>query len=76
MNKAYIERVLGLPHGTVERWTTERETSEDRALRRLIERFPWLLDVADRGFEPEAARQILLLAASDVCQAMAGSKDF
>jgi len=68
MSKAYIERVLHLPAGTVERWTTDRETPEDRALRRIIERFPWILEVADQRFDPDVARGAVVKAAGHAIQ--------
>lgn len=59
----HVERVLDLPFGTL-RQAREGTCDPDlRALLRLVETCPWLLDVAEANFDQAAAQRILLDAA-------------
>jgi hypothetical protein len=61
-----VERILGLPSGSVKRWGTGEETREERVLRQLIERYPWVLNVAEANYDPAVARAEVVRAAADV----------
>lgn len=47
----YFERTLHLPVGSVEKWKSGYFSASDLVLLRLIRTYPWLLEVADLGFE-------------------------
>jgi len=57
---AHIERALDLPSGTLRRGRQQGQDPDLRALLRIIEVFPWLLDVADANYDQAAASSILL----------------
>ncbi len=66
LTNAYMERALGLPARTLARWKNEaslRPSAAGHALMRLIRTFPWLLQVAEAGFDENKARILLLKAA-------------
>lgn len=66
LTNAYMERALGLPARTLARWKNEASlmpSAAGHALMRLIWTFPWLLQVADAGFDENEARILLLKAA-------------
>jgi hypothetical protein len=46
-NQAYIERVLGLPQHTIDRWKGGECLAVGSALLRVIGTYPWILEVAD-----------------------------
>lgn len=50
---AYIERALELPVRTVARWKSGDFSAAPLALLRIIATFPWMLEVAERGFKRE-----------------------
>jgi hypothetical protein len=54
--------ILGLPQRTLSRWTQGGAPPEGVALLRLIERFPWLLEVAEAHFDAHVARHVLVRA--------------
>lgn len=56
---AHIERALGLPARTIMRWKGGDISAGALALLRLVATFPWLIEVADSGFDPVIARQKL-----------------
>ena len=62
---AYIERSLSLPTRTLARWKIEGTSAAAVALLRMITTFPWLLDVADNGYQPDLARGILVREAGN-----------
>ena len=65
-SNASMERILSLPARTLARWkndTSMNPSAAALALMRIIRTFPWILAVADMGFEPSAAREILLAQA-------------
>ena len=49
MNNANIERILGLPQGTFE---ADKDKPEVIALSQIIKMFPWMVDVAEYGYDP------------------------
>lgn len=60
---ASMERSLELPARTLARWKNEVAISPSAAgiaLMRIIRTYPWILAVADKQFDPEVARTILL----------------
>ncbi len=66
LTNAYMERALGLPARTLARWKNEASimpSAAGHALMRLIRTFPWLLQVAEEGFDEKKARILLLKAA-------------
>ncbi|MGD0679745.1 MAG: hypothetical protein ABSC94_30540 [Polyangiaceae bacterium] len=62
---AYIERSLGLPARTLARWKADGTSAGPVALLRMVTTFPWLLEVADNGYDPDLAATILVREASD-----------
>lgn len=51
---AAIERALELPDRAVSNWKCkEAVSSSSRALLRILRAFPWVIDVADKNFDPE-----------------------
>lgn len=60
---AAMERALGLPARTLARWKNEQSMSPSAsgiALMRIIRTYPWILAVAEMGFDQKAARDMLL----------------
>lgn len=62
------ERALELPPGTLRAWhelavAGKQMAPEDAALLRVLQAFPWIIEVADRGFDPLFAQQALTLEA-------------
>lgn len=57
---AYMERSLDLPTRTIARWKAGETSASAIALLRLVRTYPWLLQVADSGFDPVVARGILV----------------
>lgn len=62
LSDAYTERALNLQPGTLRAHRQKPEISPPElvALLRLIETFPWLLEVADANYDPTAAAALLL----------------
>ncbi len=58
---AYLERALGLPARTAERWKAGESSAAALALLRTITSFPWILEVADGGFERQATDAAILV---------------
>ena len=54
-----IERQLELPFGELKK---KKDTPETRALLKIIETFPFILDVADHKYDPEYANMALIKA--------------
>lgn len=52
---AWIERCLAIPQRTLHRWKKGKCTASDLALLRIIDTFPWILEVAKQGFSQKAA---------------------
>lgn len=66
LTNAYMERALGLPARALARWKNEASimpSAAGHALMRLIRTFPWLLQVAEEGFDEKKAHILLLKAA-------------
>jgi hypothetical protein len=64
-SQAAIERSLDLPQRTIARWKVNGELSSvGMALLRIIRTYPWILDVAERKYEPAFALQTLLVNAA------------
>jgi hypothetical protein len=65
ISNAYFERALRLPPRTLARWKNKKLSASSLALLRMVGTYPWLLEVADRDFEPRFAGESLLGAALD-----------
>ncbi len=63
MSMAYIERVFELPARTLTRWKTGDYSSSALALLKIINTFPWILEVAENRFSPAVSKAIFLQAA-------------
>ena len=61
---AGIERALGLPQRTITKWknNVSKPSASALAMLKFIRTFPWLLEVADNGFEPQKAQRIAFSA--------------
>ena len=59
---AGIERVLDLPQRTLTKWKNQKTkpSASALALFKYLRLFPWMLQVADSGFDTEAAQKIHL----------------
>jgi len=58
---AAIERALELPQRTISRWKNTQEISAiGLSLLRIINTYPWVLQVAQNKFEPTFARSIFI----------------
>ena len=62
---AYFERGFSLPSRTLYRWKSGTDVPNAAAisLMKLVNTYDWLLDVADNGYNPEFAKQILKVKA-------------
>ena len=58
IKQATVERLLDLPFGSLSD-EENLKLPETQALLRLIKEMPWLLEVAEHKFDPEAAQLIL-----------------
>lgn len=59
MNLRSIERALGIPFGTLDD-EKELQKPEVKALLNIIKSMPWIIDVADYGFDKEISDLILI----------------
>ena len=60
VSNAYFERALGLPQRTVSRWKSGKCSHSAVALLRMVRTYPWLLKVADAGYESNQAKYCLI----------------
>ncbi|MFA6036881.1 MAG: hypothetical protein WC748_02010 [Legionellales bacterium] len=60
ISMAYFERVFELPIRTLTRWKNGDFSANALALLRIINTYPWMVEVADEKFEPTFAKEILL----------------
>lgn len=60
---ASMERILGLSPRTMARWKNGEISAAATAMLRFIRTYPWLLEVAEAGFDPSLAKELLLAAA-------------
>lgn len=59
-----IERCLELPFGTFSKWekrNTKKIPKDGQALLKMINAFPWLIEVADAKFDEFEAKRIMTL---------------
>jgi hypothetical protein len=70
---AYVERALELPQRTLARWRQGEGSAAAIALMRMVCTFPWLLKVADAGYDPNFARQEVLAQAGNVLLGLANN---
>lgn len=53
----YLERIIGLKHGSLAKWRKGKASATEKALVRMIHAFPSLiLDVAENNFDPAYAK--------------------
>jgi hypothetical protein len=62
-NWLYVERILGLPIGSIKK---DKHKPEMKALLKIIKKMPWLLDMASYGYDPIAAKNILMKVSADI----------
>lgn len=55
-----LERLLGLPMRTLARWKKDGASAGATVLLKYLETYPWLIEVAAKGFEPTFSRTILI----------------
>ncbi len=73
INTVTLERVLRLPFGTIED-SLGNDPGLD-ALMRLVQTYPWLLEVAEANFDEKEAKKILIRNGSETaCQLLDGKK--
>ena len=60
---SYIERALDLPQRTITRWKATGCSSGSLALLRIVRTYPWILGVAERGFDEGFAKRTLVTQA-------------
>lgn len=65
-SSAYLERAFRLPPRTTSRWKSGELSSAALALLRSVRTYPWLLEVADSGFDTSVAKTKLVEAAAGV----------
>ncbi|QWV97453.1 hypothetical protein KP005_19295 [Geomonas nitrogeniifigens] len=61
-----IERSLGLPPKTINRWKTGESSAAAIALLRIVRTLPWVLEVAAEKYRPEIIREKIFEAAARV----------
>jgi hypothetical protein len=61
---AAFERAFGLASRTTNRWKTGEYSASSLALLRSVHRFPWLIKVADSGFDLNYSRATILSEAA------------
>ncbi len=59
----YLMRALGLPFDSVDKWKRGDISSEELALLRIVYAFPWMVLVADHGFDKSVANASVIAAA-------------
>jgi hypothetical protein len=74
ISMAYMERALGLPQRAVMLWKKGEHSASVVALLQLIRTYPWLLKVAERGFDRRYAQTSVLEQAVDVEKELAMEK--
>lgn len=74
---ASIERAFRLPARTLFRWKAEKAcSSAGLALLRVVRTYPWLVGVAESGFDPRIASRDLITAACEHASAISNSAGF
>ena len=63
-NDCYVESALGLPIGTIKN-SRGNDPALD-ALVRIIQLYPWVLEVASHGFDTKFAARKMIHAAADL----------
>jgi DNA-binding transcriptional regulator YiaG len=69
ISMAYFERAFELPVRTLTRWKTGDFSSAALALLRTVRTYPFIVDVAASGFDPDFARRQLYLEGAKVIKA-------
>jgi len=59
MKQVYVERALGLGIGFLNK-PENLELPETKALLKIIDVFPWMVNVADHNYNPEFAKRALV----------------
>ncbi|HEY3801842.1 MAG TPA: hypothetical protein VGL61_04510 [Kofleriaceae bacterium] len=74
-SQAYIERALGLPQRTLQRWKAGECSAASIALLQLVRTYPWTLEVAEARFaEPVASQRLVMASAVVLSEFIAGTK--
>ena len=63
VSNSQIERSLCLPPRTISRWKSGTFSDAALALLRIVATFPWILEVANRGFDRRFADSLLVVQA-------------
>jgi len=67
---AKIEHSLDLPERTLSRWKNSAKLSKESiALLRILRTYPWIIQVADRKYEPNYAQGQVIIAAGLIFRA-------
>jgi len=61
MKYSAIERALGIPQNTLEK----DKSASGKALKKIINTFPWIVDVADKKYDKKEAKRIMMKNAVD-----------
>jgi len=57
---AHLERCLNLPQRTTARWKKDGASAAATTLVKTVVTYPWLLEVAEKNFEPQVANYVLV----------------
>ena len=71
LSMAYLERALDLPARTAARWKSGESSAAVVALLRAIATFPWILGVAESGFDPTVAKTAVVAEAAHLLREFA-----
>ncbi len=57
-----IERVLGLPGGTINKWKNlpDEMEPEEVVLQKILKMYPWMLKVVDNNYDVEIAKGFMI----------------
>jgi hypothetical protein len=71
LSMAYIERALELPARTTARWKSGECSAAAVALLRTLATFPWVLEVAESGFDTKVANKAIVARAANILDELA-----
>jgi hypothetical protein len=64
INMAQFERTFNLPKRTLARWKKGNCSAAGLSLLRIVNTYPWVMQLASSGYTPEAAQYLLVKNAS------------
>jgi len=76
ISMAFFERAMSLPSRTLARWKRGEITASGSALLKTVKTYPWILDVAERRFEPSYAMGRLAYEGTKVAVSQFAKKIF